>query len=337
MSENTPLVSVIMPTYNRARQIGAALQSIIGQSYPNVEVLVVDDGSADNTGDVVKQFKTVRYIQQLHAGQSAARNRGLMSATGSIIACLDSDDIWYPDFLQKCVQKMVEGDYDLVFANWDQKEKNGTSRDFLSKHLHIVPFFDQIKDGWGTIEGKDLRKVFLLGCPSPSSSVIMKRSSIVGGWRSDIKIGDDWYVQLEMVLSKPCRASFTLDRLWQKNVDDTNIYDGRKHSEVLEQLFIGDYEKIIERFRDQLQTEELLILQEKYIYSLVELAKHNVLRERNITKASKLISKSLGINVHRTLTSIPKVISTGFERKYGKLKPPGQSESEISVEEKSGK
>jgi glycosyltransferase involved in cell wall biosynthesis len=103
-----PFVSVVIPTYNRLRQVTAALDSVLAQSYSNFEVIVVDDGSEDGTGQSVESLirsrsasaPPLRYILQANQGSSAARNRGIAEARGEWIAFLDSDDIWYPDKLE---------------------------------------------------------------------------------------------------------------------------------------------------------------------------------------------------------------------------------------------
>lgn len=89
------LVSVVIPTYNRAYIIGQAIASVLRQSYRPVEVVVVDDGSTDATATVVSHYgPEVRYFHQENAGVSAARNRGLREALGEFVALLDSDDEW---------------------------------------------------------------------------------------------------------------------------------------------------------------------------------------------------------------------------------------------------
>ena len=91
------LVSVIIPTYNRAMRCKTAVESVLSQTHENVEVIVIDDGSRDNTREVICGMDgRVRYIYQSNAGVSAARNRGLEEATGDYIAFLDSDDSWLP-------------------------------------------------------------------------------------------------------------------------------------------------------------------------------------------------------------------------------------------------
>jgi glycosyltransferase involved in cell wall biosynthesis len=91
------LVSVVIPTYNRASIISRAIESVLTQEYPSVEIIVADDGSTDGTEDLVKKYDSrVRYFHQPNAGVSAARNLGLREARGEFIALLDSDDEWLP-------------------------------------------------------------------------------------------------------------------------------------------------------------------------------------------------------------------------------------------------
>jgi glycosyltransferase involved in cell wall biosynthesis len=94
---NRPLVSVVVPVYNGGRFLTFALQSIFDQDYRPLEVIVVDDGSVDDSGNVARSFQEARYIYQSNQGASAARNAGVAAAQGELIAFLDADDIWTPD------------------------------------------------------------------------------------------------------------------------------------------------------------------------------------------------------------------------------------------------
>lgn len=89
------MISVIVPTYNSAQYLGEALTSIAAQTLPADEIIVVDDGSTDETQQVVRPFD-VTYIYQANAGAAAARNRGVAAAQGTILAFLDADDLWQP-------------------------------------------------------------------------------------------------------------------------------------------------------------------------------------------------------------------------------------------------
>jgi len=98
-------VSVIIPLYNKARYIQRALDSVLAQTWAEYEVIVVDDGSTDHSGEIVGQYSDprIRLITQANAGPGAARNCGLAEAKGEYVAFLDADDEWLPTFLEKCL------------------------------------------------------------------------------------------------------------------------------------------------------------------------------------------------------------------------------------------
>jgi glycosyltransferase involved in cell wall biosynthesis len=100
-----PQVSVIIPTYNRGRIIKEAVDSVLAQDYKDFELIVVDDGSTDNTSDVLAPYgDDIRVLFQENKGVSAARNRGIAEASGRFIAFLDSDDLWLPQKLSAQVE-----------------------------------------------------------------------------------------------------------------------------------------------------------------------------------------------------------------------------------------
>lgn len=121
----TPLISVVIPAYNAEAFIGEALESVMAQSYRPLEVIVVDDGSTDNTGGVVEQFAgkaaaefEVRYVRQQNGGPSRARNAGIKAAQGEFIALLDADDQWCQSKLQLQMELFERNEsIDLVFCN----------------------------------------------------------------------------------------------------------------------------------------------------------------------------------------------------------------------------
>ena len=98
-----PTVSVIIPTYNRRTYVQEAIDSVLAQTYPDYEIIVIDDGSTDGTDQVLhaRYGDRIRYVWQENQGESAARNRGIALARGEYIALLDSDDLWLPDKLAK--------------------------------------------------------------------------------------------------------------------------------------------------------------------------------------------------------------------------------------------
>lgn len=102
MSSNSPLVSVLIPTFNREKFIGEAIESVLEQTFQDFEIIVVDDGSTDRTAEVIKSFPADKliYIHQPNRGRSNARNHALSLAKGRYIAFLDSDDLYLPGKLE---------------------------------------------------------------------------------------------------------------------------------------------------------------------------------------------------------------------------------------------
>lgn len=98
---NSPLVSVIIPVFNAERYLSEALYSVLSQGYPNLEFIIVDDGSTDRSKEIIDRTPgKIRYLQQPNRGPAAARNRGIDIAEGDIFAFQDSDDIWPPRKLE---------------------------------------------------------------------------------------------------------------------------------------------------------------------------------------------------------------------------------------------
>jgi len=106
MTDNSPLVSVVLPTYNYARFLPESVGSVLSQTYAHYEVIVVDDGSTDNTKDVLNPcMQKIRYIKlEQNKGLPIARNTGIRSARGEYIAFIDADDIWLPEKLQTDIE-----------------------------------------------------------------------------------------------------------------------------------------------------------------------------------------------------------------------------------------
>lgn len=112
------MVSVIIPSYNRGKTIVEAVQSVLNQTYTDLEVVIVDDGSSDNTREVIQNIKDnrIKYFYQENAGACIARNNGIKFAKGDYIAFHDSDDIWRRDKLEKQMRVLLQSKADIVFC-----------------------------------------------------------------------------------------------------------------------------------------------------------------------------------------------------------------------------
>jgi glycosyltransferase involved in cell wall biosynthesis len=149
----TPKVSVIVPTYNRERLVCEAIESILIQTYPNYEIIVVDDGSTDNTAEVLGKYKTkICYIQQENKGPGDARNRGIAEASGKYIAFLDSDDMWF-DFKLELQVAVMEKLTDVGFLFSDFCILKDAGKDI---HYGLRTWHKQIKP-WNEIFSKSTR------------------------------------------------------------------------------------------------------------------------------------------------------------------------------------
>ena len=130
-SDKTPLVSVIIPTYNRANLLKRAIKSVLDQTYKNLEIIIVDDGSTDNTKDIVKTFSDprIQYIRlPENRGVSSARNMGIKKSRGDFIAFLDSDDEFLPEKLEKQSEifRSLSKNSGLIFTNlWNLGKDKG--------------------------------------------------------------------------------------------------------------------------------------------------------------------------------------------------------------------
>ncbi|WP_052417508.1 glycosyltransferase family 2 protein [Cellvibrio mixtus] len=140
-----PLVSVIMPTYNRKDLIVLAIDSVIAQDYSNWELYVVDDGSSDNTGDLLKDRyghdARIHYVYQKNAGQSSARNHGIELSQGEYVAFLDSDNLWKSNRLSVGVNILrSHPDVGLCFADSISIDLQGNElgRNNMRRHSGFV-------------------------------------------------------------------------------------------------------------------------------------------------------------------------------------------------------
>jgi glycosyltransferase involved in cell wall biosynthesis len=139
-----PLVSVVIPTYNRTQQTIAAMESVLAQTYPNFEIIVVDDGSTDGSDQTIQQFirqrtnsgPQIRFFRQTNHGASVARNTGISEAQGEYIAFLDSDDSWEIDKLEYQVRALQQFKDESAVCFTDARLVNNSGMDISSFQAH---------------------------------------------------------------------------------------------------------------------------------------------------------------------------------------------------------
>lgn len=184
-----PLVSFIIPAYNAAPYIHQTVTSVLNQTYPNVEVVIVDDGSPDNTGDVVKQHfgddARVRYFRQANGGPSTARNRAIQEARGEFVHFLDADEYLLPTKVEKSYALFVQHpEIAVVYGHGIPVKPDGVTE--IPMDYPPLPSGDVFCE-WliGTMSG---------GTYGVVSSVMARRAAVleVGGFNVNIKGTEDW-------------------------------------------------------------------------------------------------------------------------------------------------
>jgi glycosyltransferase involved in cell wall biosynthesis len=145
MTEEKPLVSVVIPVYNGARYLREALESVFAQTYRPFEVIVVDDGSVDDSSLIAQSFLEVRYIRQANQGVAAARNNAIDTARGQFLAFLDQDDLWTPEKLRLQIGHLLSHP-ELGYTLTQQKfflDPGAALPSWFRKEL-----FDSVHTGW---------------------------------------------------------------------------------------------------------------------------------------------------------------------------------------------
>lgn len=228
---NDQLVSVIIPVYNYERYLGEAIESVLSQTYKNLEVIVVDDGSTDRSGEVAKSFadKGVKYRHQVNAGIGPARNQGVELAQGSFIAFLDADDRW-PEEKTELQLRAFENDpaLEMVFgqavqlqngAEWEAGVRDKTE---AGKVPGMVP-----------------------------GTMLIKREAFdrVGKFPAGLKVGEfiDWYARA--VELQICSLVLPDLLLWRR-IHDSN-------TGVRERQSRSDYARVLKAALDRKRAERM--------------------------------------------------------------------------------
>lgn len=208
------MISVVIPLYNKAGQVAQTLRSVLGQTFGRFEVVIVDDGSTDGSADEARSVhdERIRLVSQQNAGVSAARNRGVAEARYDLIAFLDADDEWKPDYLETQYNLYCKYPECSIFAcNYEFRNADGRVTPTI---LRKLPF-----------EGEDgiLSNYFeVASCSHPplwTSAVMVRKQALqaVGGFPLGIRSGEDlltWArlaVKYKIAFSRKPLATFVFD------------------------------------------------------------------------------------------------------------------------------
>jgi glycosyltransferase involved in cell wall biosynthesis len=187
-----PTISTVIPTYNRAHMVVEAIESVLRQTHRPDEVIVVDDGSTDDTAQCVERYAgQVRYLRQANAGPSAARNRGIQAASCEYIAFLDSDDIWVEDRLERQLAFLAMHPHlDVIFG---LEAKFAAEKEPEPSQSNERDYFECLKSVEGVLPdpfGMFLKENFFVA----TSSVLFRKSCVdtVGLMDPTVRLAEDY-------------------------------------------------------------------------------------------------------------------------------------------------
>ncbi len=178
-----PLISIVIPCYNSADCVSHAIDSALVQTYPNVEVVVIDDGSTDGSLEVIRSFgDKIRWETGPNRGGCAARNRGVELATGELIQFLDADDVLFPDKLALQVKVALEHRSHTVYCDYERRLLDGQKQAAVYHHFTEDPVILM------------LRTLVLTSCPLHWKSSLAG----VGGFRVGLRASQEWDLHLRL-------------------------------------------------------------------------------------------------------------------------------------------
>jgi glycosyltransferase involved in cell wall biosynthesis len=245
-SHAAPIVSVILPTYNRANLLLRAIESVLTQEFTDLELIVIDDGSNDQTPEIISRIQDtrLRYIAlKQNRGVTFARNQGIQQARGELIAHMDSDDFWYPQKASYQVDLFTRYKHlDLIFCNMiDIDHLTGTRVDYFKQKAQA---FQQLQireldcNAW-EIQG-GLPEALLVSTIIPHPTVMLRRSTMesIGGYNENLQGGEDFEYWWRAAL-RDAKFAYTTRIFLERHRDAQSltadkVVAGMRHLQALE-------------------------------------------------------------------------------------------------------
>jgi glycosyltransferase involved in cell wall biosynthesis len=256
---NQPGVSVIIPTFNRANVISETIDSVLAQTYRDIEIIIVDDGSTDDTAKKLSIYgNKIRIVYQLNAGTSAARNRGIEVSTAKIIAFQDSDDLWKPTKLERQVSLLdrLDSSAPCCLCNAVMQNLYGDGRELLS--FDISGISSRYPEGlWLNVTEVLASRAVLF-----NQTVAVRREALekVGGFDPELRNAEDYDLALRLSLEGPWGFIVEPLTIWRAGASNSLSKMAVQDQIGLKQNEIKIFERMLARVKDtgQERIERLL-------------------------------------------------------------------------------
>lgn len=310
MSDN-PLVSVIIPVYNRANMISKSIKSVLGQTYGNLELLVIDDNSTDGTSDLIHTIKDTRlkyFRNELNLGPSKSRNKGIHLSKGELIAFQDSDDEWYPDKLEKQVNLL-------------RKSSDKTAAVYCGMEFYDYTSGLKIGDDIRKFDfGHNFRNGKNLYTPA-NVTVLIKKSVLdeVGYFDERLFAAED--TELAIRVSKKYEYAF---------VDEALVKVTRNHNQLTESV------KNYSEAKELIFYKHKNFLSKKMLFGLCKEVANYYILKNDYKKAKEFIKYSLQnkfdlstLAQFLSISFVPGLLKFAYKKKYKGLFPHPSKEGQL--------
>lgn len=249
-----PLVTVIVPAYNASDFIAETLDSILNQTYDNLQVIVVDDGSTDDTARIVQSCSPrVTYIHQANSGGCAApRNRGLEYAQGEFVTFFDADDIMLPDKLRRQVDALIRHPATVMcitnYCNFTGTER---STDHMSTCPAMVPYLERYKTSDFILGPEECRNILISENFTIASSPLFRKDIVqkLGGFDQSLKACEDFHLIYRTAMHGDIAVSPSIG--FERRLHDTNMSNNNER--MLRNLIASRHDLIVVETNTALQ------------------------------------------------------------------------------------
>jgi hypothetical protein len=238
-----PLVSVIIPTFNREDVIANAIESALVQTYKNLEVIVIDDGSTDNTESKLACLREkIRYVKQGNRGPSAARNRGIQIARGEILAFLDSDDLWSANKIQRQVAVLEKAGNDVPCCLCNATLRADRSHD--TESFAVAEIVPPVEEGlWLNPE-----EIFATRFVFFNQAVAVRKWALdsVGGFDESLWFLEDWDLALRLSVLGPWGFIRQPLATWNPNGTESLVTKANRDPVALKQAAVQVHQRALQ-------------------------------------------------------------------------------------------